>query len=135
MQWLIDLIKEWIIAQGYLTHGFVDRGDPAARDFVTGDFTTDGNWHDLDLSGIIPAGAKGICFICYIKDDLAAVFIDFRKKGNVNEENKSTIRSEAAGLWRYEDLTCAVSTDRKIEYKSTVTTFDFIRMTVKNWWF
>ena len=54
MQWLIDIIKEWIIAQGYLTKGYVKRDDPVNADFAMGDFTKDGTWHDLDLSSIVP---------------------------------------------------------------------------------
>ncbi|GAI52663.1 unnamed protein product, partial [marine sediment metagenome] len=34
MQWLIDIVKEWIEAQGYLLYSFVDRGDLASVDFV-----------------------------------------------------------------------------------------------------
>jgi len=39
---------------------FVDRGDPAAVDFVYTDLITDGTWRELDLSAFIPATARGV---------------------------------------------------------------------------
>lgn len=72
--------------------GYVDRGDPAGVDKIVGDFTLDGNWHDLDLSGIVPAGTKAV----YLTVTLAAVagnYIYFRKNGNVNTANVLGISS------------------------------------------
>jgi len=36
---------------------YVDRGSAATVDFTTSDFTKDGNYHDLDLSALVPVGA------------------------------------------------------------------------------
>jgi hypothetical protein len=39
--------------EGMLTS---DRGDPSSSDFDKTDLTPDGDWHDLDLSDIVPSG-------------------------------------------------------------------------------
>lgn len=134
MQWLIDIVKAWIEAQGYLTTSFVDRGDPAGPDFGTGDIIADDTWRELDLSGIVPANTKAILFLCRVKNIDTGVWLYFRKAGNSNEENTSRAVTQVSNVWRYIDRVCPISDDRKIEYKSSVTTWLFVRITVKGWW-
>lgn len=146
MQWLIDIIKEWVIAQayatvawvqaqGYLTAGFVDRGDPAAFDFDKTDLITDGTWHDLDLSTIVPAGAKAILASILINDELIERSLMFRKKGNVNIFNRSLIYTQVSNIYNSLDLVIPVDADRKIQYRGEAIVWVAIYVTVKGWWF
>lgn len=66
---------------------FVDRGDPSSVDFAVGDFTKDDTWRDLDLSSIVPAGAKGIIITCDIVGSATNQPAKFRKKSNSNTYN------------------------------------------------
>ncbi len=167
MQWLIDIIKEWIQAQGYaleswvlakgyateawvaaqifvlfswvvdqhyLTTSFVDRGDPAAHDFIKTDFTRDGAWHELDLSGIVPAGAKAVSLALTIRSSTVMALCKFRTKGNANEINRSMAWTQVANIWVGNDLVVPLSSDRKIEYNIANIVWTFIKLNVKGWW-
>lgn len=145
MQWLIDIIKAWVIAQGYatvawvqaqgyLTHSFVDRGDPAAVDFDNVSLTADGTWRDLDLSAIVPAGAKAVLLAIDINDTLIARVARFRRAGNVNTKNVSEINMQVSGIEITADLVCPVSAARHIEYNLTFAAWIKTDLTVKGWW-
>lgn len=133
MQWLIDIIKQWVIEQGYLTTSYVDRGDPDAYDFYTGDFIRDAALHDLDLSAIIPVGVRAIHFAVLATNTSANRWIWFRKKGNVNPHNRSFIRTQAADVeFSYSDIV-EVSSDRKIEYCVQGMSMYKIEFLVRGW--
>lgn len=135
MQWLINIIQEWIIAQGYLTAGYVHRGDPGAFDFVAVNFTKDNAWHDLDLSGIVPANAR--CANLYLVIRATAIHkqIQFRSKDVTAEINKSTNWTQVANIRIGYPTSVAVDSDRVIQYKVFDATFNLINFVVSGWWF
>jgi len=78
-EWVIYIIKEWVLAQlyateawvtakGYLTTGFVRRVSQADYDWTDITLVEDGNWRELDCSAIVPAGAKAILFQVQIRN-------------------------------------------------------------------
>ena len=99
----------------------VDRGDPAAADFGTGDFTIDGAYHDLDLSGIIPSTAKSVVLLVYAKDDVIsdAGGVYFRKNGNTNSAVVPWVNPQVADITIRAQLIVACDTSQKIEYLVT----------------
>jgi hypothetical protein len=113
---------------------FHDRGDPAAVDFDLTDLTTDGDWYDLDLSSIVDEDAKAVSLYVYMLDDAHTSYIRFRKNGNSNDFNHAQVRSQVGGIYTNADLIVALDDDQVIEYKTTITTFDAIAITVKGWW-
>jgi len=135
MQWLINAIKEWVLEQGYLTAGYVDRGDPATQDYAAGDLTKDGAWHDLDLSAIVPAGAKAVLFSARLRNTGTTKWLQLRKNGNANSWNVAIALTQVAVLYYDADLVVPVDTDRKINYATSSTGWIDIRLTVKGWWF
>lgn len=147
MSWefVIDTIKEWVLslgyatqawvrAQGYLTTGFVDRGDPASNDFAGADFTKDNNWHNLDLSGIVPAGAKAVLVRALCTSTSINRSFLLRKDGNANSINWVQYRCTVANVPYTADAVCPISTARKLEYRVTHTDLYTIYLTVKGWW-
>lgn len=114
--------------------GFVDRGDPAAYDRQVGDFTVDSDWHDWDLSAIVPAGAKAVLLRVMMKDDLVERLIQFQKNGNTNTFNSTHIRAQVANVYIEQDLIVACDSDRVIEYYLT-TGMDACNVIVRGWWF
>lgn len=141
MQWLIDIILELIqplldalkvTIHGQL--GFFDRGDPAAVDFTTVNFTTDNAWHDLDLSGIVPANAQSVLFSVVLNDNFIARGFRIRKKGNINGINVCRLDLLIANIDHYADWTCPVNSDRLIEYRATAGAWNTIVLSVKGWW-
>lgn len=137
MQWLIDIVKGWVLAQDYLTYSYIDRGDPAVSDYAIGDFTKDGTWHELDLSAIVPENAQAINATIAIRADSVAASFMLRRPGNVNSEAVSRITTQVANGINIADLVYAVDADRKIDYQLTpdfIATWNTIDFTIKGWW-
>jgi len=113
---------------------FVDRGDPAAVDFIYTDLTTDGTWRELDLSGIIPATARGVL----IELDIESAHVDnqvvFRKLGNTNEINHTGAVTKTNNKDQHKTCIVATTNDRKIEYKADTATWSVINIAIRGWW-
>jgi len=60
------------------------RGDPATFDFNQAVLSTDGDWHDLDLSAIIPTGRPLVNLYVVINDSVVGASIKFRSKDITN---------------------------------------------------
>lgn len=146
MQWLIDIVTEWIVAQGYalqswveakgyLTTAFVNRGDPAVADLTDADLSTDGAWHTIDLSSIVPAGTKAVALFCLIFDDAAQSELSFRTNGNVNNSNLSSLYTQVANIINSADVVVPLDANRNIQYKAANVGWIAIEITVKGWWF
>lgn len=113
---------------------YVDRGDPSGNDYEVGDFTTDGTWRDLDLSSIVPAGAKAVLLLLALEDDVAEKSFFFRKKGNSNNYNSDGAYTQVADVTIRSSVVVACDTDRKVEYMGSNTTFTKINVVVGGWW-
>lgn len=146
MQWFIDIIKEWVQAQayatmawvqaqGYLTTGFVDRGDVASSDMGVGDFWKDGQWHTIELSSIVPEGAKAVLFYFAIRSTAVAKKVYFRTHDNAHAFNVSAVRQTVANVVMQQDMVCPIDWARRIEYRVDSGTWSTISFTVKGWWF
>lgn len=114
---------------------FVDRGDPAAVDFNAGDFTIDGTWRDLDLSSIVPVGAKAVELNVAIRSYFVNAFLAFRKNGNTNTSNRIACRTQISNQTIDYQGVVAIDENRKIEYGNNNTAFMAIEVTVISWWF
>jgi hypothetical protein len=113
---------------------YVDRGDPASADFNQGDLTTDGAWHDLDLSGIIDEGAVLVHMTISIVDNAANLYIKFRKNGNSNATNIALMHNPVANIQLDGDILVACDEDGVIEYQCSNTSFTAIVIRVRGWW-
>jgi hypothetical protein len=112
---------------------YVDRGDPSANDFLLANFTTDEVWHDLDLSSIVPNGAKAVHFRSVLKGNTAGARLVLRKKGNANSYNVSTACIQVANVEYYGDLIVSCDSNRKIQYWAQNITWSAITLTVRGW--
>jgi len=112
---------------------YVDRGDPSDLDFVVGDFTTDGDSHVLNLSGIVPAGATLVHFTFNIKDDALDSYIMFTKNGNSNTRVRMIGRTFAVNVTTDYEGFVACDANRYIQYKAAPVTFTDINVTIKGW--
>lgn len=112
---------------------YEDRGDPTAYDFLIADFTTDGNWHDLDLSAIVPKGVKLVHFTVIVGDDSSNKYIYFRKNGNANAYNANQAKTIVANIYTPYDFFCVCDNNRVIEYMASNTTWSSIALIVRGW--
>lgn len=111
---------------------YVDRGDPSTYDFTKEDFITDLQWHDLDLSNIIPKGAK----LVHMRVRLASFSLaglQFRKRGNFNLINTSTMKIQVANIYYYEDFFISCDLNRKIQYLASDVLWTNLDMTIRGW--
>lgn len=110
-----------------------DRGDPASWDFSKTAFTADGAWHVLDLSSIVPEGATVIHLGIGAVIAYSNSYIQFRKKGNINDINKKVIVILFGNKEYYEEAWVACGTDRKIEYWMSNRTWVQLDVMVRGW--
>jgi hypothetical protein len=115
-------------------HSFVGRGDATDYDFETAALTTDGAWHDLDLSSIVPAGAKAVLLLIIILDNATNSAFLLRENGNTREYNVSYITTQVANIPMVMDAVCSLDSNRVIEYKGSNLAFTEIDIIVKGWW-
>ena len=112
---------------------YIDRGDPTAVDFQVANLTTDGNWHELDLSAIIPTTAKVVFLKVQVTDGSSGMYFEIRKKGNSNNINTFQIRTQVNYTTIDAGMHVPVGTDGIIEYRTTNNQFLSIYITVKGW--
>ena len=110
-----------------------DRGDPSAIDFTKADFITDGSWHDLDLSAIVPAGAKFVSVHVHVNATSAGATMRLRKNGNVNEANNYTVATPAADLRNDGYFWVPCDENQVIEYRADNVTWNTLEVHVMGW--
>lgn len=116
------------------TYGFYhDRGDPNAYDYDLGDLTEDNNWHDLDLSGIVPVNTKAVVLFVNYRASVADVGAFFRKNGNTFDKSKSGVRAQVANIYSDEQFMIACDGDRKVEYTLASPQTNRCNITVLGW--
>lgn len=113
---------------------YVSRGDAPAPDFTITDFSTAGTYTVLDLSSIVPAGAKAVLFRLGIVDPATTPsYISLRKNGNTNDSNKFATNTQIANQYVFADGIVEVDTNRKIEYYKNYATVTVLDMNIKGW--
>jgi len=113
---------------------FVDRGDPAAYDMLVGDFTTDATWRDIDLSAIVPKGAKAVLLRVKLNDDVAGSHLYLRQNGKVQIINAALIQQQVPNQTIDNDLIVPLDADAVIEYSGANLAFIAINLIVRGWW-
>jgi hypothetical protein len=115
------------------------RGDATDYDYnETGSKTvlnTDGTWRDLDLSTVVPNGAREVLLSVSLIDDVYGSILRFRKNGDSNTYNVSDIATQVANVQICADLIVYCDTNRVIEYYGSNVAFTSIRITIKGWRF
>lgn len=111
---------------------YVDRGDPSAFDFTQATLTINAAWHDLDLSSIVPAGAKAVHLAVWVNDNATYQECHIRSKGNVNEISVLTARTQVANIDSSIEGIVAVGATRVVQYLVDTGT-NFVLILVKGW--
>ena len=114
-------------------HRFYGRGGIAAV-FSLASLTTDGAYHDLDLSLIIPNGTVAVLLRVALIDDAAGSYILFRKEGDANVDRVMVVRSQVANVWNEGDGIMPIGESKKLQYATSNLTFSDMLIVVKGWW-
>ena len=113
---------------------YTDRGDPASYDFDKDDLTLDGDWHDLDLSSLVPAIARAVFIMGHVEGNAVDWKIEFRKKGNTNEINHGGMETIRANVERHRSSIVAIGSDQIIQYKADNESWATLDLAVRGWW-
>lgn len=135
MQWLIDLVAERVIATIGIPPVFVYRGNYGLYDFHAPTLIADSNWHELDLSGLVPEKAKCVLLHAKMKSDTIGGKLRFRPLGDTNSLFRCNLRTQVANIEIGAYIPAPLGTGRKIEYQYSDATFDARYITVMGWWF
>lgn len=131
------------------TNGYVlvaDSGDPAGAqwypagstyqvretsspDWTTTNFTTNGAWHDLDCSSIIPTDTTLIHLFVGIKYATANAYMRFRRNGDSGTSGAG-LSTQVGGISIYNSIFVVPDSNRIIEYLALNGTFTEIVVTV-----
>lgn len=133
-EWVIDIIQNWVQAQGYLTNSYVDRGDPGPFDFFQANFTIDSAWHELDLSAIIPAGPSATLMRFFVRPPVINMTIELRERGDANVAAIAVLRTTVGMVWHDALLIVGLDSTRIIEYKITAGVWAGLFAAVNGWW-
>jgi hypothetical protein len=116
----------------YLTTGYVERSIGTSGDFdVATQLTDDNAYHDLDLSTIVPSGAKAVILEIQLYANTVGAYFYFRKNGNSNE-GRIVVRYVSSGYGNYDMVIVPVDSNRIIEYKLSADT-SVGSVTVSGW--
>jgi hypothetical protein len=112
--------------------GFVARGD-VGNDYQLGDLTTDGSWYELDLSSIVPAGAKAVVLLVQINDNAADSEIQMRLNGATYTEARMV--TQVANIYNRNTFILSVPASRIVQYNLTNTTWSAVYIKVTGWFY
>jgi len=113
---------------------FVNRGDPSSFDFTLSDFIADDDWHELNLSAVIPTSAHAVLVELEVKATAAGREIIFKNYGNTNAYNIAVGKTQVPNISHIREFTMPVDSDRKMEYFADSAGFSVLNFTVKGWW-
>jgi hypothetical protein len=115
---------------------YTARSDVAAYDFTKANFTIDGAWHTLDLSGIVPSGAKAVSLLVEFTATVAGRRVLFDRDGYVNHCTAVGVWVPVANYKLGPSLVVPVSTARKIMYNVVAASGEVtdLNLTVTGWW-
>jgi len=117
--------------------------EPTAEDFDKADLHALGGgsvadtWYDLDLSSIIPSGARSVHLRCCATDSAAGKRLLFRRNGQSYEIQTECCISHVAGQNIYDNPIVGLDNNRIIEINSKDQNFNSwtsIYLTVLGWW-
>jgi len=118
---------------GFVTSNYIPRGIVGAYDFTLGNFTRNGAWNDLDISGIIPAGVR----LVHLKFNLkaTAVGMAFYVSHIDGLWNAAQLATQVANVTAYVDVIVPCTSDRKFRYLATNSAaWSGINFAIRGWW-
>jgi len=119
----------------YKQPSFVDRSDASAFDFLVGDLTTNGTYRDLDLSAIVPEGAKAVYLTGRIRDNLVDSQLAFKKNADASGFHGNRVYTQLANQYNSFQFIVPVDSSRVIQYYATNTIWDSIDIVINGWFF
>lgn len=112
---------------------FVDRGSLDVDDFVKEDLTEDGNWHDMDLSGIVGAGRRLVQIYAQCNTDGSPYYAGFRTKGHTGTQNRYLEYNVVGAKTMCFDTWIYTDANGFVQYRFQPTTWTIINIAIRGW--
>lgn len=135
MQWLIDIIKEWIVVRGNLPPGYEINPDFPGVYIPLGGWTPDGAWHTIDVSGLVPEHVKALYGTFKITSTSIPGVLYLRPTGKTMTTNTCVFRTLIADLIHNLDIPIELNDDRKFDFRLTVGVGLAVTSRIRGWWF
>jgi len=116
-------------------HKMHKKPDQQSYDFTQNDFTKDDSYHDLDLSAIVPAGAKAVLIWGSFKSDTGGTEINWAQNEHSGTYLKVMRHQPVADIAQEFDCIIPLDSLRVIQYRiESAPTYVNINMSVVAWW-
>ena len=114
------------------------RGEFSGWDFKETDLTMDGSWQEdgnaLDLSSIVPVGAREIQFRVQLNDNTVGTFIQLASNEyNTSNNQGPAVLNFVATQTNDEQFSVGCDADRRVAYRATAG-INTINIAVVGWW-
>jgi hypothetical protein len=114
---------------------FVGRGDPTTKDFAIGDLGAQGSFNDLDLSSIVPEGAKAVLLYVEFNNSTTGKTVQLRKNGQTNGINVWYKETLFAGGSMFDEAVVELDSNRYIEtFYGGGGVWNTFYISVRGWW-
>jgi hypothetical protein len=126
-------VREALTAFGQQGAVYVFRPEvPEVPDFTLagGDFTTDGNWHTLELGGILPGVGCCVRLFAQVEDNLPSDLF-FRRPDGAGAE--AEVQAISAGRPNGLEFSVNLNGTTRVEYMASNTVWTTIELTVIGW--
>lgn len=135
-QWLDIIIGANFEYKKKVECGYIERTpEPLVVDFDLPFFTCDSTFHEMDLSGIVPAGAKAVSLVIRFGFNAVNQEVTVRKHGNTSWPASCGQRSQVTGQLIFVNTECPLDENRHIDYYvAAAPTPWYLNMTIKGWW-
>lgn len=112
---------------------FITAGDPATYDFVKSDLTLNNAFHDMDLSGIAPAGAKAVIMSVRMRTATVGSYFAIKPGSNTNNFNISYAATQVANQFFYSPLTIEMDASMVLKYAAANVTWTNVDISILGW--
>lgn len=112
---------------------FVEREDADAYDFLESDLTMDADWHDLDLSAVVPEGAVMIILHVRYQRSVAVGRLEFIGKTGASTWTSQRLYINEANNMHSQAVFLPCDSTRVIRYTTNNATLTYIWGVVAGW--
>jgi hypothetical protein len=114
--------------------GYVNRGSTNNYDFLKTDLTIDGLEHTIDMSGLIPAGAKAVQLAVVYDNNTVGQYFSLQTATGILEKNKIFFPVHVASQAHWLEDLLALPTDRILYYyASNAGTWGSLSIVIRGW--
>ncbi|MBA7524153.1 hypothetical protein ES705_16290 [subsurface metagenome] len=112
---------------------YVDRGHVTEPDFTKADLTLDGDWYDLDLSGIIPVGTTDVLLGTKLQSGAMGGSLMVHTPNTDDFYNVDSTQTLADWPLLRDSLFVSCDANRIIRYYGTFIYWETLDITVRGW--